>query len=276
MNPSAGAYLSNGTAVVTATPAPGWTFLHWLGDAVGTNPVTSVAMNRNKCVQAVFGTALSNTIVGSGSVIRGPVSGLYPYGANVRLTAVPQAGNYFALWGNAASGTNNPAIFTVTNANPTVAAVFASLSGGTFALTVVPDGLGEVSASPRANRYGNGTNVLLTASPGAGQTFLGWSGNASGAQNPLPVLMNSSKIINASFSKRPLLMLPSCSEPSIVDGFQFRLIGEFGALYQVQKNDEWQGWTPLGVVTNVFGATQFTDPTATNRTWRAYRVLDLP
>jgi len=38
IEPPAGAYFSNSLAVVTATPAPGWTFLQWLGDAVGTNP----------------------------------------------------------------------------------------------------------------------------------------------------------------------------------------------------------------------------------------------
>ena len=41
VDPPAGAWSSNGTAVVTATPAPGWTFLQWLGDATGTNPIAS-------------------------------------------------------------------------------------------------------------------------------------------------------------------------------------------------------------------------------------------
>ena len=50
VDPPAGAWLSNGTAVVTATPAAGWTFLQWLGDATGTNPVVSVSMSRNRCV----------------------------------------------------------------------------------------------------------------------------------------------------------------------------------------------------------------------------------
>lgn len=111
VGPSTGAYFSNGTAVVTATPAPGWTFLQWLGDAAGRNPTASVGMSRNKCVRAVFGTALSNSVVGSGSVVSSRVSALYPYGTKVQLTAVPQTGNYFALWGNAASGTNNPLSF---------------------------------------------------------------------------------------------------------------------------------------------------------------------
>ena len=117
-------YVSNTSITLTATPAPGWTFLQWLGDATGTNPVVNVSMSRNRCVQAVFGTGLSNFVVGSGSVARSPAMPLYPYGTTVRLSAVPSGENYFALWGNAASGTNNPLHFTITSANPTVTAVF--------------------------------------------------------------------------------------------------------------------------------------------------------
>ena len=51
------------------------------------NPVISVSMSRNRCVQAVFGTGLSNTVVGSGSVARSPSMPLYPYGTTVRLGA---------------------------------------------------------------------------------------------------------------------------------------------------------------------------------------------
>ena len=248
----AGAYLSDGTAVVTATPAPGWTFLQWLGDASGTNPTASVAMSRNKCVRAVFGTALSHTVVGSGSVVCSPVSGLYPYGSGVRLSAVPQAGNYFVLWGNAASGTNNPLSFTITNANPTVTAVFAALGGsGTFALTVVPNGFGQVLASPRANRYATGTNVTLTALPDAGQSFLSWSGDASGTNHPLVVTMNPSKVITANFTKRPRLEVFTCGGVLDPANVPLQMRGEPGRV-------------------------QFNDAFVTNRTQRFYRAMDTP
>lgn len=51
VGPPAGAYYADGTATVTATPAPGWTFLKWLGDASGTNLTTSVSVSRNRCVE---------------------------------------------------------------------------------------------------------------------------------------------------------------------------------------------------------------------------------
>ena len=55
-DPPAPPYLSNSWATVTATPSPGWTFLQWLGDASGANPITSICVTRDKYVQAVFGT----------------------------------------------------------------------------------------------------------------------------------------------------------------------------------------------------------------------------
>ena len=62
----------------------------------------------------------------------------------VQLYAVPQSGTYFALWGNAGSGSSNPLNFVLTNANPTVSSLFASLGAGEFALTVIPNGFGQI------------------------------------------------------------------------------------------------------------------------------------
>ncbi len=279
VDPPAGAWSGNGTAVVTATPAPGWTFLQWLGDATGTNPVASVSMSRNKCVQAVFGTGLGYTVVGSGSVARSSAAALYPHGTEVRLTAVPAAGNYFALWGNAANGTNNPFTFTVTNANAVVTAVFAALPANQHALTVLSEGFGSVSASPRANRYGAGTGVTLTATPDAGQSFVSWSGDASGTQNPLTVVMNSSKVITANFTKRPTLAPVLCGGAANGEEMQLLLTGEFGAGYVIEATTSFAlppastTWTPLATVTNSFGAVQFNDPFVTNRTQRFYRAV---
>ena len=111
--PADGPYFSGSVAQITAQPASGFTFLQWLGDASGTNPTTTVTMNRNKYVQAVFGTTVGTTVVGGGSVLMDPSLPLYPFGTPVRLTAQPQAGNYFAQWGAGASGTNNPTTVVV-------------------------------------------------------------------------------------------------------------------------------------------------------------------
>lgn len=271
VDPPAGAYLSNGTAVVTATPAPGWTFLHWLGDATGTNAVATLDMSRNRCAQAVFGTALSHTVVGSGSLVWSPAAELYPYGTTVRLSALPQTGNYFALWGNAASGTNHPLAFTLTNANATVTAVFAALPANQHALTVLAEGFGQVSVSPRANRYSTGASVTLTALPEPGQTFTGWSGDAGGTANPLTMLMNSSKVITATFTKRPRLAVFTCGGALDTASVPLRLSGEFGGVFGIEASADLQQWSPLARVTNLFGTVQWNDTNALPH--RFYRAI---
>jgi hypothetical protein len=277
IDPPSGAYLSDGTATVTATPAPGWTFLHWLGDTAGTQPTTGIPMTRNKCVQAVFGAALGNTIVGGGSVVRSPAAELYPYGTTVRFTAVPLAGSYFALWGNAATGTNNPLMFTVTNPDETVTAVFAALPANQHALTVVADGLGTVTSSPRGNRFASGTNVTLRALAEPGQDFLGWSGDANSTNNPLVMAMNRSRVVTAHFTKRPRLESLLCEGVPNAEVFQFLLTGEFGASYSIEAATDLAPATPqwesLATLTNTFGSVQFNDPDATNLPRRFYRAM---
>jgi hypothetical protein len=160
-----GPYLSNTTVTVSAAPAPGWTFLQWLGDVNSSSPTNALVMDHDSSVEAVFGTSLGTSVSGSGSILMGAVAPFYPFGYVATLAAVPQPGNYFALWGNAASGTNNPLRFTITNANPTVSCLFGSLSAGQVALIVVPDGEGQVTTAPRGNRFNNGQIVTLSAAP---------------------------------------------------------------------------------------------------------------
>ncbi|MEY2411189.1 MAG: large repetitive protein [Verrucomicrobiota bacterium] len=278
IEPPFGAYFSNETATATATPLPGWTFLQWLGDASGPNPVAHINMTRDKRARAVFGTGLSNFVVGSGSIIINPPGNLYPYGAKVWLTAVPHTGNYFAFWGNAATGTNNPLSFTITNANPILTAVFASLSGtAAWALTVIPNGLGLVTNSPRANRYGAGTILTLTAVAESGQSFLGWAGDASGSGNPMVVTMTQSKVITANFTKRPRLEAVLCGSVGNGEEFQLLLTGNIGDSYGLEATTSLStgamDWIRLGTVTNTFWIQQFNDPLGTNGNRRFYRAV---
>jgi hypothetical protein len=233
-------------------------------------------MTRDKSVQAVFGTSLNTAVSGMGSVVAQPGAALLPYGTVVRLTAVPQPGNGFAFWSNAGSGTNNPLLYPVTTSNRTVTAVFASLGAGQYALTMLADGFGSVTNKPRGNYFPSGTSITLTALPAAGQEFRGWSGDASGSENPLTVQMTQGKVVTAQFTRRPTLALQPSSAASSRDVFHFLLTGDFGARYQVEKNDAWQGWSAFVTVTNSFGSSQVNDPTEIGQAIRAYRATATP
>jgi len=272
INPPGGTYLSNTVVSLTATPDAGWVFLHWLGDAGGSKPMTNITMTRHKSAQAVFGTTLSTTAVGGGSVMMNPAGGLYPYGAVVTLSAIPEPTKYFGIWGNVARGNMNPLVFTVTNANRTVSSLFASVSPGQAALTALPLGLGQVSVTPRANVYSLGSNVTVTATPNAGQSFVGWSGDASGAQNPLSVTLDQNKLIYATFTAKSRLH----GEPLLGEGFRLTLIGDYPASYQLESSLDLGAWALLTTLTNTTGTAQFIDSTVTNLPHQFYRALKLP
>ena len=274
-SPPASHYVSNTVVTLTPQPSNGWTFLEWRGDACGTNSTVNLTMNRAKTVQAIFGTTLGTTIAGSGAVSVHPALPLYPYGCVARLTAIPQAGSYFAVWGNAASGSTNPLYFTVTSAAPTVSSLFAALGANQYALTVIPDGFGRVTTTPRANAYGTGASVSLNAIPDPGQQFLAWGGDAIGTQNPLPVSMSTSKTITATFTHNPSLAVAPPLGGLFEDGFRLAFTGEFGALYTIYGSTNLLDWTAAGTVTNTYGTVHFKDPATTNLPARFYRAVSI-
>jgi len=276
VTPTNGPYASNTVINVTAIPTNGWKFLGWLGEATGTNAVVAVTMNRNKSLQALFGTSVSTTVAGNGSVTLIPPGGFYPFGTVLQLYAVPQAGNYFALWGNAGSGSSNPLNFTLTNANPTISSVFGSLGPGEFTLEVIPNGLGQVTVNPQTNRYRSGDSVTLTPLPDAGQQFIDWSGDAGGTNDPLIVLMNPSKTITANFTRHPRLSVLSGIDALNEHGFRLTLTGEFGGHYRIDGSTNLADWTERVTLTNTYGSTQFADESATNLPLRFYKAVTVP
>ena len=275
VSPTNAAYASNTLVSLTAIPVQGWTFLQWLGDVTGTNPVTSLRMTRAKTVEAVFATHFTTTVTGNGSLVIDPQTILYPYGTVIRLTAAPQFGNYFVSWANAATGTNNPLQFVVTAADTVVASLFAPLNVGQSALTVVPNGTGQVTVTPRASRYNSGDVLTLTAVPDLNQSFIGWSGDAAGQQNPLSVLLDQSKLITANFTKRPRLKAFGFDRPE-AQSFQVLLIGQFDGRYLIEMSSDLSQWQPWRTVTNSLGTTQVTDDSATNMFLRFYRASEAP
>ena len=272
--PAAASYRSNTLVTLTARPAPGWTFLQWLGDATGTSVLTSVpVLSRDLCVQALFGTTLGTSVTGNGAVVADPAAAVYPYGTAVRLTAVPQSGNYFGAWGNAAMSANNPLLLPVTSAGPTVSCVFGPLSAGQVALTVAVNGRGHVTTSPRGNRFLISQAVMLTATPDADQDFLSWTGDASGTSTNLTVVLAQSKVITAQFTKRPRLSVGSCLGGWRESGFQLTLDGEMGGRYRIEQSSGLMDWSALGSFTNQYGIWQGIDA-APNDTRRFYRALE--
>ncbi len=69
-----------------------------------------------------------------------------------------------------------------------------------YKVTVSVEGSGSVVLNPDGGEYVTGTEVVLLASPASGWEFDGWSGDVTGKDNPVAVIVDEDKNITASFS----------------------------------------------------------------------------
>lgn len=263
VDPPAGAYGPDETAVVTAVPDESWEFLYWFGDVdaenIGTNLVLTLTMTRDRCVEAVFGTTFSTSQVGSGEIRQSPEGEVYPYGTVVRLTAVPAPGNRFAQWGNAGVGTENPLEFTVTQPGQVVTAVFASLGDDRQSLVVMPEGAGSVQMEPPGSSFSPGTQVTLTPLPAPGQLFTGWDDTAS-VVSPLVITVSESRVITAHFTQWPRLDFDDC-RPILPDApVRLRIEGAaWESEVRLESSFDLLVWSFVNSETTRHGRAQITD-----------------
>ncbi|MFA5805787.1 MAG: LamG-like jellyroll fold domain-containing protein [Melioribacteraceae bacterium] len=121
-------------------------------------------------------------------------SGTYNSGSNVTVTAMPATGYTFTGWSGDASGNTNPLTVAMTY-NKNITANFAI---NTYILTITSVN-GTVTKNPNQTNYSHGSTVQLTAAPGTGYTFTGWTGSVTGLTNPITVTMDGNKNITANF-----------------------------------------------------------------------------
>jgi len=145
---------------------------------------------------------LTANTVGSGTVSLNPPGGSYNAGTVVTLTAIPASGWEFIGWSGDLSGSTNPAAITM-NGNKTVTTTFNQLPPPQYTLMVNKVGSGSVALNPPGGVYDENTVVTLTATPGAGYQFSGWSGDLNGATNPAAITIDTNKTVTATFAPAP-------------------------------------------------------------------------
>ena len=104
-------------------------FTSWSGDIESTETVISVTANGPKEITATFSLKKFNLeidVVGEGTVTEEVIvqPGVYDYGSQVKLTAVPEEGWLFQSWSGAVNNTSNPVIVTINNYDYNVTAKF--------------------------------------------------------------------------------------------------------------------------------------------------------
>jgi hypothetical protein len=270
-----GVYPSGATAHAIAVPDAGWQFLNWTNDAGGTNPVLNVTMDRRRSIRAVFGTPINTVVNGDGAIQLNPQRRAYPYGATVQVFAVSQPGNLFALWGGVGLGNVNPFVLTIDRTRPTISALFSGLPAGRSALTVLANGNGAVSVSPRANFYTNGETVTIAATPADDQRFYYWSGDTIEQGNPLTVVMDRSKVITANFSGGDFPILLTCTPRALQSSLLLSLTGEPLHTYWIEQSENFSTWasvTALDVLAQGRGTGVVALPFSPTNSQRFYRA----
>jgi len=179
---------------------------------------------------------LRATVYGNGTVTSDP-SGIdcrkggagvcvadFGAGTSVNLTATPDPGESFLGWGGDCTPLGTASVCTVLMDAPrTISAAFTQAF---YDLYVSVNGNGTVTSSPAGidchpggyppnpgsgavctATFARDTNVTLTATPDAGESFVTWGGACSGAGNSTTcvVLMDMNREVSAQFTRAPYI-----------------------------------------------------------------------
>lgn len=218
-------YYTKGTVVtLVANDGTGSSdqFDYWLVDGVKrTERTISVTMNKDITAIAYFkkrNTSRYLLTTGTGGAGSGKINSVTPasvdgyYDAGTVVTLVANNGDsindYFDHWLINGESKNTLTVQVTMNTDVTATAYFRREGSSVteYTLNVSAEVGGTVSGG---GTYQAGVNAQVTATPGADYDFAGWSGDASGNDNPLVVRMDRDKSITATF--RPKSVVDKCT-----------------------------------------------------------------
>ncbi len=216
----------NTKVTLTASPSAGSAFVSWKGCEKGgvNGRQCTVTMDKAKTVNAKFLTAYDVTVnrVGSGlgKVSSSPggvlclsncssTTAAFKEGTSVTLTAAATKNYVFTEWTGDCSGSGTCSLGAL-GADKTVGAKFTPVAQHNLTLTKSGGGNGTVKAkqagincgatcSSMAAAYFQGTVVELSATPGKGSAFGGWSGSGCSGTGACTVTMSAAKEVTAEF-----------------------------------------------------------------------------
>lgn len=210
----------HGTLVtLTATPSPGSYFVGWSGICTG-GGTCAVTMDAAKTVTANFTPiprsrrtlTVERSGGGQGEVTSSPLgincgsdcTQEYEDGMTITLIATPEGLSSFGSWSGCDRATGNECIVTM-NVATTVTARFVAprtltverRGSGSGSVTSTPEGI-DCGSDCTAD-YSNGSDVVLTATPGEGSTFGSWTGCDEVADDECTVSLTSDATVTAHF-----------------------------------------------------------------------------
>ena len=177
---------------------------------------------------------LSVTAGEGGSV--SSAGGSYKSGQVVTITATANSEYVFSGWSN---GSNDNPLTVTMNSNQVISASFDKKK---YTLTISKVGEGSVTeqliSSGRSTDYDSGSTVKLTAIPDSGWSFLNWTGDFDGTDNPIEVNISEAKSITANFEQLNAIYLDD--NGVTIKAYDFAVVGNVyeldGVSYTVVDN----------------------------------------
>jgi hypothetical protein len=217
-NPTCEAEFPEGQGVtLTAQPFVGSSFQGWSGDCAGAEPTCTVNMDADRAVQASFlqdAFPLEVQVRGNGlgRVTSDPpgvdctqdCNRAFDRGETVTLTASPESGFEFEGWGGDCSGGSTTCTLVLDGPRQVVARFVVPQRN--LEVQLEGPGAGTVQSSPSgiscapdcSADFDLGTEVELTASAAASNTFAGWGGDCSG-MGACTVTLDGDRTVTARF-----------------------------------------------------------------------------
>ena len=214
-------YRHGSTIRLVAQPEFGWEFEEWRGDATGQDETIDITIDGETNITAVFKLVnfdLTVNTEGEGEVTREVVAQKtagYPFGSQVRLTAVPGTGWEFVNW--TGDQQSNSSVITVDiDRDKTLLATFKRSD---FKVKITIQGEGNVQqqivqSKVIESEYPFETNVQLLATPASNWLWSNWDGDASGTDDVIVVNVDKAKDIIAKFVAIPSISTNSISQIS--------------------------------------------------------------
>ena len=187
--------------------------------------LATVSASSPGCLRHQYQLNVTKAGTGSGKVTSSPAAidcgatckNIFDSGTSVTLTASAPPGSTFDGWSGSNCAGTGACIVAMTQARA-VTATFNSVPTFELKVTKSGPGIGTVKSNPAAiscgaactASYYSGTSLTLSASAGAGSTFVGWSGAGCSGTDSCTVTMTQSRSVTATFEVSPWLIQRVC------------------------------------------------------------------